>query len=97
VSGHFTTINVVDFEYETSGGEYNLKDGDLPVPLWMVAYVLDENLQHVRTIRMWREEPIGLNTAAIRYWPRCALCCLQRMGRDDHFQAMRLAISNLYF
>jgi len=45
VSDHFTQGAVVDFEYEVS-------DGNLPNPLCMVAYLLDEHLQHVRTIRM---------------------------------------------
>jgi DNA polymerase I len=49
MSKNFTQVVVADFEYEVS-------DGNLPVPLCMVAYVLDENLQHVRTIRAWREE-----------------------------------------
>jgi hypothetical protein len=44
---NFTTINVCDFEYEVA-------DGDLPDVLCLVAYVLDENLRHVRTIRLWR-------------------------------------------
>jgi hypothetical protein len=49
MSNNFTTINVCDFEYEVA-------DGDLPNVLCMVAYVLDENLRHVRTIRLWRGE-----------------------------------------
>jgi DNA polymerase I len=49
VSGHFTTTNVVDFEYEIDGN-------GLPNVLCMVAYVLDSNLRHVRTIRKWRGE-----------------------------------------
>jgi DNA polymerase I len=56
VSGNFGTIVVVDFEYEVGGGECELRNGDLPVPLCMVAHVLNENLQHVRTIRLWRGE-----------------------------------------
>ena len=56
MSENFGTIVVADFEYETSGGDYELRNGDLPVPLCMVAYVLDENLQHVHTIRLWRGE-----------------------------------------
>jgi len=49
VSGHFTTIVVADFEYE-------IDDNGLPNVLCMVAYVLDSNLRHVRTIRQWRGE-----------------------------------------
>lgn len=40
---------VLDFEYEI---DTNL----LPNVLCMVAYVLDENLRPVRTIRLWRGE-----------------------------------------
>jgi hypothetical protein len=49
VSGNFTNVVVGDFEYEVTGG-------DLPNVLCMVAHVLNENLQHVRTIRTWRGE-----------------------------------------
>ena len=52
----FSQVVVCDFEYETSGGEFNLVAGDLPKVLCMVAHVLDENLQHVRTIKQWRGE-----------------------------------------
>jgi DNA polymerase I len=52
MSGNFAQTVVVDFEYEVS-------DGNLPNPLCMIAHVLDENLRHVRTIRMWREELLG--------------------------------------
>ena len=51
---NFTTINACDFEYEVTGGDYNLTAGDLLKVLCMVVYVLNENLQHIRTIRMWR-------------------------------------------
>jgi len=53
---NFGTIVVADFEFETEGGDYNLRPGDLPVPLCMVAYVLGEHLQHIRAVRMWRDE-----------------------------------------
>jgi hypothetical protein len=49
VSKNFGTVTVGEFEYE-------IEEGGLPNPLCMVAYVLDENLQHVRTIRIWRGE-----------------------------------------
>ena len=65
MSEHFGTIVACDFEYEVAGGEYGLQPGDLPVPLCMVAHVLDENLRHVRTVRLWRGE-IRLS-ATIRY------------------------------
>src|SRR6516162_9694644 len=54
MSENFGQVVVCDFEYETSGGEYQLVAGDLPRPLCVVAYVLDEHLQHVRTVRRWR-------------------------------------------
>jgi hypothetical protein len=47
VSRNFTSVVVGDFEYEVT-------DGDLPNVLCMVVHVLNENLQHVRTIRTWR-------------------------------------------
>jgi hypothetical protein len=47
MSGNFTNVVVVDFEYEVA-------DGDLPNVLCMVARVLDENLRHVRTHILWR-------------------------------------------
>jgi hypothetical protein len=46
---NFGSIVVADFEYEVS-------DGDLPEPLCMVAHVLNENLEHVHTIKVWRGE-----------------------------------------
>jgi DNA polymerase I len=49
VNGNFSSVVVCDFEYEAA-------PGDLPNVLCMVAYVLDENLQHVRTVRLWRGE-----------------------------------------
>jgi DNA polymerase I len=74
VSGNFGTIVACDFEYEVAGGEYGLQPGDLPVPLCMVARVLDENLRHVRTVRLWRGEfglappfDIGPDTLFIAY------------------------------
>jgi hypothetical protein len=49
MSGNFSQVVVVDFEYEVAAG-------NLPRPLCMVAYLLDENFRHVRTIRLWRGE-----------------------------------------
>ena len=56
MSGYFTSIVVCDFEYEVA-------DGGLPNPLCMTAYVLDQNFQHVRTIRQWRDELFKSSTA----------------------------------
>jgi hypothetical protein len=44
---NFRTVVVLDFEYE-------IELGGLPNVLCMVANVLDENLRHVRTVRIWR-------------------------------------------
>jgi hypothetical protein len=60
VSKNFTTVVVCDTEYETSGGEFNLRPGDLPVPLCLVAYILDENLNYVDTIKLWRDQLLRL-------------------------------------
>jgi hypothetical protein len=74
VNRNFASIVVCDFEYEVANGEFQLTHGDLPQVLCMVAYVLDENLQHVRTIRMWRGDfgspppfDVGLNTLIVAY------------------------------
>jgi hypothetical protein len=87
VSAHFTQSVVVDFEYETSGGDYDLRPGDLPAPLCMVAYLLDENLQHVRTIRVWRGEfgstppfDIGPDTLFVAYSAWAELTCFLVLG-----------------
>lgn len=60
MNGHFTSIVVCDFEYEVA-------DGDLPNVLCMVAHVLDANLQHVRTINLWRGTP-GKKLPPITVW-----------------------------
>jgi DNA polymerase-1 len=64
---NFGTIVVCDFEYEVA-------DGGLPNVLCMVAYVLDEGLRHVRTVRQWRGEfgsappfDIGPNALFVAY------------------------------
>ncbi len=87
MSGHFTTINVVDFEYETGGGEFNLVAGDLPAVLCMVVYVLNENLQHVHTIRTWRGEfgvappfDIGDDALFVAYSAQHDLMCFMTLG-----------------
>jgi hypothetical protein len=43
MNNNFGSVIVCDFEYE-------IADGGLPNVLCMVAYVLDEHLQHIRTI-----------------------------------------------
>src|SRR5207244_1052876 len=73
---------VVDFEYE-------VLPGGLPNPLCMVAYALDENLQHVHTIRMWREQllasrhppfDIGPDTLFVAYSAWAELTCFKVLG-----------------
>ena len=55
--------------------------------LCMVAYVLDENLQHVRTIRMWRGEfgaappfDIGPDTLFVAYSAWAEMTCFMVLG-----------------
>jgi DNA polymerase I len=82
VSEHFTQTIVADFEYE-------IEDGGLPNPLCMVAYVLDEHLRHVRTIRVWREEllaskhppfDIGPDTLFVAYSAWAEMTCFKVLG-----------------
>ena len=87
MSENFGTIVVADFEYETSGGDYELRNGDLPVPLCMVAYVLDENLQHVHTIRLWRGEfgsappfDAGPDALFVAYSAWAEMTCFKLLG-----------------
>ena len=84
---HFRGTVVSDFEYETSGGEYNLVAGDLPLVLCGVFHMLDENLQHVRTIRLWRGEfgpeppfDIGDDTLFVAYSAWAELTCFMTLG-----------------
>jgi len=76
----FTTINVVDFEYEVN-------DGDLPRVLCMVAYVLDSHLRHIRTIRLWRGDfgktppfDIGPDALFVAYSAWAELTCFMMLG-----------------
>ena len=80
MSKNFSNIVVVDFEYE-------IADGDLPIVLCMVAYVLDENLRHVRTIRLWRGEfgptppfDIGPDTLFVAYSAWAEMTCFMVLG-----------------
>jgi DNA polymerase I len=77
---NFKTVNVVDFEYE-------IEDGDLPDVLCMVCYVLDENLRHVDTIRLWRGEfgneapfDIGRDALFVAYSAWAELTCFLVLG-----------------
>ena len=80
VSKNFTTIIVCDFEYEVA-------DGELPNVLCMVVYVLNENLQHVRTIRMWRGDfgktppfDIGPDALFVAYSAWAEMTCFMTLG-----------------
>jgi len=80
MSEHFANIIVCDFEYE-------IADGDLPKPLCMVAYMLDQNLRHVRTIRMWRGEfgptppfDVGPDTLFVAYSAWAEMTCFTQLG-----------------
>lgn len=78
--GNFGSIVVCDFEYEVA-------DGDLPNVLCMVAYVLDEHLEHVRTVRKWRGEfgarppfDIGPDTLFCAYSAWAEMTCFLQLG-----------------
>ena len=80
MSDNFASVVVCDFEYE-------IAPGDLPNVLCMVAYVLDENLQHVRTVRLWRGEfgtappfDIGPDTLFVAYSVWAEMTCFQVRG-----------------
>jgi hypothetical protein len=77
----FRTIIVLDdLEYEVAAG-------GLPNVLCMLAYVLDEHLQHVRTIRLWRGEfgsrppfNIGPETLVVGYSAWAEMLCFLVLG-----------------
>ena len=88
MSKPFDTIVVCDFEFE-------IADGELPNVLCMVAHVLNANLQHVRTIRIWRGE-FG-SSAAVRHWPGFPLRRLLGVSRDDLLHDLGLEIPRHVF
>jgi hypothetical protein len=80
VSENFASIVVCDFEYEVT-------DGDLPIPLCMIAYILDEKLWHIRTIRQWRGDfgsgppfDIGPDTLFVAYSAWAEMTCFMTLG-----------------
>lgn len=80
MTNNFGSVVICDFEYEVA-------PGDLPDVLCMVAYVLDENLRHVRTIRLWRGEfgskppfDIGPDTLFVAYSAWAEMTCFQVLG-----------------
>jgi DNA polymerase I len=77
---NFRNTVVCDFEYE-------VVDGGLPNALCLVAYVLDEHLQRVRTIRLWRGEfgsappfDIGPDTLFVAYSAWAEMTCFMTLG-----------------
>jgi len=77
---NFGTIVVCDFAYEVA-------PGNLPDVLCMMAHVLDENLQHVRTIRLWRGEfgsippfDIRPNSLFVAYSAWAEMTCFKVLG-----------------
>jgi DNA polymerase I len=80
MSENFASVVVCDFEYEATAGE-------LPNVLCMIAYVLDENLRHVRTIRMWRGDfgtappfDIGAEVLFVAYSAWAEMTCFKLLG-----------------
>jgi DNA polymerase I len=81
VSENFGGLVICDFEYEAAPGE-------LPNVLCMVAYLLNENLQHVHTIRFWRDDfgttppfDVGPDTLFVAYSARAEMTCFKVLGR----------------
>ena len=80
MSENFREIVVCDFEYEVT-------PGDLPNVLCMVAYILDENLLHVRTIRLWRGDfgtappfDTGPDALFVAYSAWAEMTCFEVLG-----------------
>jgi hypothetical protein len=76
----FQQIVICDFEYEVA-------DGDLPLPLCMVAYVLDAHLRLQRIVRLWRGEfgptppfDIGPDTLFVGYSVWAEMTCFHVLG-----------------
>jgi DNA polymerase I len=77
VNGRWGQIVCCDFEFEVA-------PGGLPNPLCMVAHVLDDNLQHLRTLRLWRGEfgpwppfDVGPDTLFVAYSAWAEMTCFQ--------------------
>ena len=77
---YFRYTIVLDFEYE-------VEDGGLPNVLCLVAYILDENLRHIETIRRWRGEfgtsppfPIDDDTLVVGYSLWAEMTCFMQLG-----------------
>jgi DNA polymerase-1 len=77
---NFGSIVVCDFEYEVA-------DGELPNVLCMVAHVLDENLGHARTVKLWRGDfgatppfDTGPDTLFCAYSAQAEMTCFLTLG-----------------
>jgi DNA polymerase-1 len=94
----FKTIVVLDFEYEVEAG-------GLPTVLCMVAYVLDARLQHVRTVRWWRDDfgskpPFDGDALFVAYSAWAEMPCFLQLGwrLPEHVFDLHtafLAVSNI--
>src|SRR5262245_15350064 len=80
MSRNFGTIVVRDFEYEVTSGS-------LPNVLCMVAHVLDEQLEHVHTVRLWRGDfgsvppfDTGPDALFVAYAAWAEMTCFQVLG-----------------
>ena len=80
MSKNFGTIVVCDFEYEVASGS-------MPNVLCMVAYVLDEQLEHVHTVRLWRGDfgsvppfDTGPDALFVAYAAWAEMTCFQVLG-----------------
>jgi DNA polymerase-1 len=80
VSQNFETVAVIDFEYEA-------EPGDMLRVLCMVVHVLNESLQHVRTIRWWRDDfgskppfDIGPDALIVAYSAWAEMTCFLALG-----------------
>ena len=76
----FRNYTILDFEYE-------IEDGGLPNVLCLVVYLLDWQLRHVSTIRVWRGEfgdippfDIGPDTLVIGYSLWAEMTCFLTLG-----------------
>jgi hypothetical protein len=91
----FGQVVVFDFEYE-------VEPGNLPVPLCAVWHVLDEKLQHVHTIRQWRDDfgsrpPIfDPDTLAVAYSAWAELTCFIALGWEFPKHIFDLHTAYLY-
>ena len=77
---YFRHYVIIDFEYE-------IEDGGLPNVLCLVCYILDDNLNHIETIRRWRGEfgssppfPIDDDTLIVGYSLWAEMTCFLQLA-----------------